>query len=62
MCMFDVSQHRVQGATLEGIDIHILLNAEFFAPGQAYTALSRATSLEQIHLWALDLDAIESRW
>ena len=29
-----VTVHRVQGATLEG-DVHVLLNSEFFAEGQA---------------------------
>jgi hypothetical protein len=33
-CRFAVTVHRVQGATLEG-DVHVLLNAEFFADGQA---------------------------
>ena len=31
---FAVTVHRVQGATLEG-DVHVLLNSEFFADGQA---------------------------
>jgi hypothetical protein len=35
-------------------------NGEFFAPGQAYTALSRARRLSQLHLWGFDLDAIKA--
>ena len=41
---------RVQGATLED-DVHILLNAEMFAEGQAYVALSRVRRLSQVHFW-----------
>jgi hypothetical protein len=40
--------------------VHILLNQEFFAPGMAYVALSRARRLSQLHLWCLDLDAIHA--
>ena len=35
---FAVTVHRVQGATLEG-DVHVLLNKEFFADGQAVRSL-----------------------
>jgi len=56
---FAVTVHRVQGATLEG-DVHVLLNSDFFADGQAYVALSRCRSLEQLHLWCLDRDAIRA--
>lgn len=52
-----ITVHRVQGATLDN-DVHVLLNSEFFAPGQAYTALSRARRLSQLHLWGFDLKAI----
>ena len=51
--------HRVQGMTLEG-DVHVLLNGEFFADGQAYVALSRVRRLEQLHFWALDLARIKA--
>ena len=44
------SRQRVQGATLED-DVHILLNAEMFAEGQAYVALSRVRRLSQVHFW-----------
>ena len=54
-----ITVHRVQGSTLES-DIHVLLNAEFFAAGQAYTALSRARRLSQLHLWGFDLAAIKA--
>ncbi len=40
--------------TLEG-EVHVLLNSEFFADGQAYVALSRVRRLEQLHFWALDV-------
>ena len=56
MCPFK-KIFRVQGATLDN-DVHVLLNSEFFAPGQAYTALSRARRLSQLHLWGFDLKAI----
>ena len=49
--------HRVQGATLSG-PVHILLNKEFFAEGQAYVALSRVRRLSQLHLWCLERTAI----
>ena len=52
-----VTVHRVQGATIEN-ELHILLNSEFFARGQAYVALGRTRRPEQIHLWALDYDAL----
>ena len=45
---FSQTAHRVQGATLEG-DVHILLNKEFFAPGQAYVAMSRVRELGKLH-------------
>ena len=38
----------------------MLLNSEFFAAGQAYTALSRARRISQLHLWCLDLSAIKA--
>lgn len=84
---YAVTVHRVQGATLEQ-DVHVLLNSEFFADGQAvshildptpcpplpfahdkkparvttrqYVALSRCRSLEQLHLWGLDRNAIRA--
>ena len=43
-----ITAHRVQGSTLDG-EVHILLNQEFFAPGMAYVALSRARRLSQLH-------------
>ena len=50
--------HRVQGATLTG-PVHILLNKEIFAEGQAYVALSRVQRLEQLHLWCLHREALK---
>lgn len=55
---FALTIHRVQGATLTG-DVHILLNAEIFAAGQAYVALSRVERLEQLHLWGLHREALK---
>lgn len=51
--------HRMQGATLTN-DVHILLNKEFFAEGQAYVALSRVTSLLHVHFWELELEAFKA--
>ena len=51
--------HRVQGATLSG-DVHVLLNAEIFADGMAYVAISRVQRLSQLHLWCLHREAIKA--
>ena len=40
--------HKVQGMTLERA--YIVLNENFFASGQAYVALSRVKSIENLHL------------
>ena len=40
--------------------VHVLPNAEFFAPGQAYVALSRLTKLTDLHLWCLDMSAFKA--
>ena len=40
--------------------VSLARSAEFFAPGMAYVALSRARRLDQIHLWGLDLNAIHA--
>ena len=44
--------HRVQGTTLN--TAHISLDNTFFAPGQAYVALSRVQSMDNLHLLKLD--------
>jgi hypothetical protein len=54
-----VTVHRVQGTTVER-DLHLLLNREFFAYGQAYVALSRVRRLTQLHLWSLDMAAFSA--
>ena len=48
--------HKVQGTTLE--KAYILLNENFFASGQAYTALSRVKSLENLFLLDFQPSAI----
>jgi ATP-dependent exoDNAse (exonuclease V) alpha subunit len=40
--------HRVQGMTLSSVAV--LLDESFFAPGQAYVALSRVKQLSKLHL------------
>ena len=40
--------------------MHLLLNREIFAEGQAYVALSRVQKLAQLHLWCLHRDAFTS--
>ena len=47
------------GTTLDK-DVHVLLNKEFFADGQAYVALSRCRRLGQLHLWGLECEAIRA--
>ena len=54
-----ITIHRVQGMTLEG-DVHLLLNSEVFADGQAYVAISRVRRLDQLHFWALDLSRFKA--
>ena len=56
---YAVTVHRVQGCTLDG-DVHILLNKEFFAEGQAYVALTRVRRLSQLHFWCFDMDAFRA--
>ena len=53
---FAATVHRVQGMTVN--DIIIKLDRSFFASGQAYVALTRTRSLDQIRLLAFDKDAI----
>ncbi|XP_065058005.1 uncharacterized protein LOC135685854 isoform X1 [Rhopilema esculentum] len=48
--------HKVQGMTLE--KAYILLNKNFFASGQAYVALSRVKSLDNLHLLDYDPGAV----
>ena len=53
---FAATVHRVQGMTVN--DIIIKLDRSFFASGQAYVALTRTRSLDQIRLLAFDKDAV----
>ena len=48
--------HKVQGMTLE--TVYVLLNKIFFASGQAYVALSRVKSLDNLHLLQYDPSAV----
>ncbi len=48
--------HKVQGMTLERA--YLQLNDSFFASGQAYVALSRVKTIENLHLLEYDRSAI----
>jgi hypothetical protein len=48
--------HLVQGTTLDSVLIN--LDKTFFAPGQAYVALSRVTSFDFLHLMSFDPSSI----
>ena len=47
--------HKAQGLTLS--DVSLVLDKQIFLPGQAYVALSRASSWNSIKITALDRDA-----
>jgi ATP-dependent DNA helicase PIF1 len=49
---YALSIHKSQGATLDAIEVDASVN--IFAPGQLYTALSRAKSLDSIRIINLD--------
>jgi len=49
---FATTVHKAQGLTLP--DICLVLDKQFFSPGQAYVALSRATSWNSVRITALD--------
>jgi len=53
---FAITTHKCQGMTLN--KAYILLNKNFFASGQAYTALSRVRCLDDLFLLAYDREAI----
>ena len=48
--------HKVQGMTLD--KAYIVLNRNFYASGQAYVALSRVKSIDNLHLLEFDLTAV----
>lgn len=52
---FALTVHKCQGLTLP--DISLFLDNQFFAPGQAYTALSRAPSWNAVKIPCLNRDA-----
>jgi ATP-dependent exoDNAse (exonuclease V) alpha subunit len=52
---YAMSIHKSQGATLEAIEVDG--STYIFAPGQLYTALSRAKSLHCIRILNLDKDS-----
>lgn len=53
-----LSIHKVQGLSMSSITIK--LDETIFAPGQAYVALSRATSLDTMYLSRLEFAAIKA--
>ena len=52
---FALTVHKTQSLSLN--DISLALDGSLFSPGQAYTALSRATTMLGINLTHLDKDA-----
>ena len=52
---FATTVHKAQGLTLP--DVCLVLDKQFFSPGQAYVALSRATSWNTVRITALDESA-----
>ena len=55
---FALTVHKTQGLTLPSICVE--LDETIFAPGQAYVALSRAKSWNDIHISSLRLDAFHT--
>ena len=55
MNCFAITVHKAQGLTLPKIGL--FLDEQFFAPGQAYVALSRASCLDNVAIHALNKEA-----
>lgn len=54
-----MSIHKSQGQTLERVKVDL---ARIFEKGQAYVALSRATSLEGLQVLGFDPAKVRIRW
>ena len=52
---FALTIHKVQGLSMSSITVN--LDEDVFSNGQAYTAISRARSLEDVHIASLDWTA-----
>ena len=53
---FALTVHKTQGLTLDKISVS-LDNCGMFAPGHAYTAMSRARAWDDVDISSLDLEA-----
>jgi ATP-dependent DNA helicase PIF1 len=54
---FALTIHKVQGLSMPSITV--ALNDGIFCNGQAYTAISRARKLEDVHISSLDWSAFQ---
>ena len=58
MNAFALTIHKVQGLSLKSVTVP--LSESMFANGQAYVALSRATTPEELYITRLDFSAIKA--